>query len=322
MKLNEVKDSILAGKDLTKKEMMTLLDSYSTEELGTLSGELRDLLLGNYFDTCSIVNARSGRCSEDCKWCAQSIHYKTDIDDYDLISQEKCEEMAEINAFYGVNKFSFVTSGRALSRQHLDKICDYARKIKTKLPIRLCASMGLLNKTQLQQLQESGIERYHCNLESSPNYFTTLCSTHSQEEKIQTIRAAQELGMAVCSGGIIGMGETMEDRIDLAILLRELNIQSIPVNILTPIKGTPLQHCAPLTDDEILRSIICFRLLNPRAYIRFAGGRKLIKHIERIAIQAGVNAAIVGDLLTTIGSDVEHDMEMVKKLGFETREEI
>lgn len=321
MNLDQAKKQLLADHDLTKEQMLELLRNYTTDELCALGGTIREHLHGNYFDTCSIVNARSGRCSENCKWCAQSIHFKTDIEEYELISPEQCEEMAAINARYGVNKFSFVTSGRALNQHNIDRICQYAENIKNKHAIRLCASMGLLNKKQLGQLQASGIERYHCNLESSPRHFATLCSTHSQEEKIKTIRAAQELGMDVCSGGIIGMGETMEDRIDLAILLRDLGVISIPINLLMPIPGTPLAESTPLSDDEILRSIVCFRLLNPRAMIRFAGGRKLIKHIEKQAIAAGVNAAIVGDLLTTIGSDVEQDMQMLSTLGFKTAEE-
>ncbi|MGL5683455.1 MAG: biotin synthase BioB [Marinifilaceae bacterium] len=319
--LSEVKQQIVSGYALNKSELYNLLNTVSLDELCTLSGEIRDNLMGSYFDTCSIVNARSGRCSEDCKWCAQSVHYKTDAQDYELISEEKCLEMAGVNAKYGVNKFSFVTSGKALTNGHIDTLCGYARTIKNKYPIRLCASMGLLNKEQLQKLKDNGIERYHCNLESSPRFFATLCTTHTQEQKINTIRAAQELGMDVCSGGIIGMGETLEDRIDLAFVLRDLGIKSIPLNVLSPIKGTPLEGQAPLTDEEILQAVVCYRLVNPDAYIRFAGGRKLIKHIERKAIQSGVNAAIVGDLLTTIGSDVAQDMQMIQELNFITKED-
>ena len=168
--------------------------------------------------------------------------------------------------------------------------------------------MGLLKKAQLQKLMDAGITRYHCNLESSADYFGTLCTSHTPADKIETIRAAQEIGMEVCSGGIIGMGESMEDRIDLALMLRELGIKSIPINILNPIPGTPLEGTARLEDEEILTTIALFRFIQPDAYLR----------LETEAIQAGINAAIVGDLLTTLGSKVKEDMEKVKALGFET----
>lgn len=309
---------ILEGEQLTREEAIKLSQLADKDTLYKAAGEIRDQKCGRHFDTCSIINARSGRCSENCKWCAQSVVFKTHIAEYELIDEEKCIELALSNAAYGVDKFSFVTSGRSLSDRNIDKICEYARKIKAKADIHLCASMGLLNKSQLNRLKEAGILRYHCNLETSPHYFSQLCTTHSTEDKIRTIRGAREVGMEVCSGGIIGMGEQMEDRIDLALTLRDLHIKSIPINVLNPIPGTPLEKMSPLNDTEILTTIALFRFINPDAYLRFAGGRLLIRHIEEKAIQAGINAAIVGDLLTTIGSRVKEDMAKVKALGFTT----
>jgi adenosylmethionine-8-amino-7-oxononanoate aminotransferase/biotin synthase len=179
------------------------------------------------------------------------------------------------------------------------------------MPIKLCASMGLLKKEQLVRLRDAGILRYHCNLESSEAYFPTLCSSHSVADKVRTIRAAQEVGLEVCSGGIIGMGETMEDRIEMAFMLKELGVKSIPINILNPIPGTPLAGTPRLSDDEILMTIAVFRFIHPDAYLRFAGGRILIEHLEEQAMNAGINSAIVGDMLTTSGAKIEQDMKKI-----------
>lgn len=316
MEIGILKEKVLEGGQISREEALFLARQENKPELYKAAGEIRDHKMGRRFDTCSIVNARSGRCSEDCKWCAQSVWFKTRIEEYELIDEKICLELAQLNAEYKVDKFSFVTSGKALSDRNINILCDYARKIRQETGIKLCASMGLINETQLRKLMDAGITRYHCNLESSADFFPLLCSSHTTEDKLETIRAARKVGMEICSGGIIGMGESMEDRISLAFTLRNLKIKSIPVNILNPIPGTPLEGTAPLSDEEILTTIALFRFINPDAWLRFAGGRLLIAHIETAAIKAGINAAIVGDLLTTIGSKVKEDMQKVRELGF------
>lgn len=316
MEIEILKEKVLDGGCISREEAAFLARQVSKQELYEAAGEIRDCRMGKRFDTCSIINARSGRCSEDCKWCAQSAWFKTKIEEYELVDEKTCLELAHLNAEYKVDKFSFVTSGRSLSDRNIDILCSYARKIKQETGIKLCASMGLLNKAQLRKLMDAGITRYHCNLEASADFFPSLCSTHTTEDKLGTIRAAREVGMEVCSGGIIGMGESMEDRISLAFMLRNLKVKSIPINVLNPISGTPLEGTASLSDDEILTTIALFRFINPDAWLRFAGGRLLIAHIETAAIKAGINAAIVGDLLTTIGSKVKEDMQKVQELGF------
>ncbi|CCZ06254.1 biotin synthase BioB [uncultured Culturomica sp.] len=316
MKINELKEKVIRGESVSFEEAVLLSNTEDKLSLYKAAGEIRDQKCGKHFDTCSIVNARSGRCSENCKWCSQSVLFKTHVEEYDLIDEKTCLELALKNAEYGVDKFSFVTSGRALSDRNIDKLCEYALKIQRHTPMHLCASMGLLNKQQLLRLKEAGIHRYHCNLETSPDYFSRLCTTHTTADKIETIKAAQEVGMEVCSGGIIGMGETMTERIRLAFTLRELGIKSIPVNVLNPIPGTPLENAKPLKDEEVLTTVALFRFINPDAYLRFAGGRLLIQHIEEEAIKAGINAAIVGDMLTTLGSKVLEDMNKIKNMGF------
>jgi len=314
--VEKLKNKVFEGEAVTREEALALAAVPDKQALYKAAGEIRDRFMGRYFDTCSIVNARSGRCSENCKWCAQSAVFRTHVREYELIDEESCMNLARLNAKYGVDKFSFVTSGRSLSDKNIDRLCDYARKIRAELGIKLCASMGLLGKDQLRRLKEAGIMRYHCNLESSRRFFPTLCTSHTMDEKIETIRHAREVGMEVCSGGIIGMGETMEDRVDLALTVRELGVKSIPVNILNPIPGTPLEGAMPLSDEEVLTTIAVFRFINPEAFLRFAGGRMLIAHIEEEAIRAGINSAIMGDMLTTVGSKVMEDMEKVKRLGF------
>lgn len=314
--VEKLKRKVFDGGQVNREEALALSRVEDKEILYRAAGEIREKCAGWGFDMCSIVNARSGRCSENCKWCAQSAVFKTGVQEYDVIGEEECVDLARKSAAYGVSKFSFVTSGRALPDRYVERLCGYAGRIRAEVGIRLCASMGLLKREQLERLKEAGVSRYHCNLESSRRFFGTLCTTHTTDEKIATIRAAREVGMEVCSGGIIGMGETMEDRLDLALLLRELEITSIPINILNPIPGTPLGNMRPLSDEEVLTTVALFRFIHPSAYLRFAGGRTLISHIEEKAIRTGINAAIVGDLLTTVGSKVQEDREEVERLGY------
>lgn len=296
---------------------MELLEKSCTEGLLWLANELRKAFVGNKFDTCSIMNARSGRCSEDCKWCSQSMHHKSEIEVYPLVSSEEALEAARHNSGRGIRRFSLVTSGRTMTESEIERSAAMFGAIEQSVDIELCASMGLLTKEKLQKLYDSGVRRYHCNLETAPSYFPELCTTHTIEQKIETIKAAQEVGMEVCSGGILGMGESMEQRVELAFKLRELGINSIPLNLLNPIEGTKLAERALMEDDEVLRSIAIFRIVNPEAHIRFAGGRILYKHLERKLLQGGVSASIMGDMLTTVGAVIDQDRELFESEGFE-----
>jgi len=314
--IQKLKEKVLKGCNISYHEAIELLKHPDKEELYAAANEIRIYFTGNFFELCTIANAKSGKCSENCKWCAQSAHYKTNIEEYELIEKDDAIEQARSNRAYGVNKFSLVTSGKSISKDNLKKLCDIYDEIESKNDITLCASMGLLDEERLLMLKKSVIEHYHCNLETAPSFFSQLCTTHTFEQKVETIKIAQRIGMEICSGGIIGMGETAEQRIELAIELQKLNVQSIPLNILNPIEGTPLAGTQQLSDEEILTAIALFRFINPKSKIRFAGGRALISHIQDKAMKSGINAALVGDLLTTIGSNVNEDLVNFKNAGF------
>ena len=312
---------MLTGGELTEAEAMSLanLNTDEYDELLESAAEITDRFGSRNFDSCSIINARSGRCPEDCKWCAQSAHHKTDIAVYQLVDRDTCMALADYNHRRGIGRFSLVTSGRTLSGKALDTVCDYYRELSERESgMGLCASMGLLDSEALRRLHEAGVKRYHCNLETAPSHFPTLCSTHTIDDKIKTIEAAREAGMEVCSGGIIGMGETMEQRVEFALTLRRIRPVSIPINILVPIAGTPLEKTEPISDNEILLTVALFRMAHPTVQLRLAGGRaRLSRETMLKALKTGINGAITGDMLTTTGSTIQADKELATQAGYD-----
>ncbi len=313
-----IENKIKKGYNISSSEALELANIEDRELLYNLANNLRIHFNGNTFESCSIINAKSGRCPEDCKWCSQSAFYKTKIDSYPLIPAKSAVEMATHNTNKGVERFSLVASGKRLSDTDTLKAAEIYEKLRKDVDIKLCASLGLMTKSQLQTLFNSGVTRYHCNIESAPSHFSELCTTHTINDKIATLKAAKEVGMQTCSGGIIGMGESLEQRIEFAMVLRDIAPDSIPINILSPIPNTPLEDTPPLTEKEILTAIAIIKVVNPTISLRFAGGRGALSFTgQQKALNCGISGAIVGDLLTTAGAtNIETDMNMAKNNGF------
>lgn len=314
----ELKEKVLNGYNITKDDAMNLVDM-PLDELVAAADEIRSFFCGNKFDVCTLINVKNGRCSEDCKFCAQSNHYDTDIDIYPFLSEEELLKQSNSLLDAGFKRISYVASGRKITNKEFDIVASALEQLNEERDdeFHLCLSLGLLNSNQIARLKQLNVERLHNNLESSKDYFKSICTTHSYDEKLDTIEDIIGNGLMVCSGGIFGMGETFEDRIDLALQLRQLNVKSIPINVLNPIKGTPVENNEILSNDEVCRIIAIFRFINPDAFIRMAGGRTLLGDNGRKAFQSGANAAILGNMLTTSGVGVEDDLKLLDELGFE-----
>lgn len=315
--IQELKTRVLEGGEISFEEALKLAEEENREELYEAAEEITRFFGKPEFNPCSIINARSGKCSENCKWCAQSGHYHTDSDVHGIISAEKAVIQAKYDEKKGVKRFSLVTSGRAVKGDALKKICDTYRVLREQTGMFLCGSLGLLDKDDLSQLWDAGMRRLHCNLETAPSYFDKMCTTHTIADKMKTLKAARELGFQLCSGGIIGMGESRRQRIELAETLREVQPDSIPINILHPIKGTPLAETPLIDDDEILLTVAIYRFMHPKAELRFAGGRARLSHDTKLkALKIGINSAVVGDLLTTVGSEIDQDKALALEAGY------
>lgn len=313
-------ERVLGGADITETESYALAGIADLDAIAALhnaAAEVTARFSPRKFDSCSIVNARSGHCSENCKWCAQSAHYETGCKEYAIVDRDECAAAIDACCRHGIGRLSLVASGRSTRGKALDAIAAALSEAGSR-GLHTCASLGLLGREELSCLYAAGVRRYHCNLETAPSFFPTLCTTHTVDDKLATIRMARELGFEVCSGGIIGMGESMRQRVELALTLRSVSPASIPVNILCPIPGTPLENVAPLSEDEILTTIAIFRMVHPRVQLRFAGGRHhLGREAQKRAMRIGINGAIVGDLLTTVGSTVAEDKTLCAEAGYD-----
>jgi len=320
--VSEYAERVLSGENLGAREGIRLYEEAPLERLCALANELRERICGNRFDLCSIVNGKNGRCTENCKFCAQSSFARATIAEHSLLSVEEFVSAAKRAAERGVARFSIVTAGRKLARAELSRVCEAIRRIRAETSLAVCGSLGLLDASEFAELRAAGMTRAHNNLETSRRFFPQICTTHTYDEKLSSLRAAREAGLSLCSGGIFGMGETIADRVDMALTLRALEVESIPINILNAIPGTTLgtSSLRPLTSADARRLVAVFRFLTPRASIRLAGGRTLLSDLGVGCFSSGANATITGDMLTTVGADARTDKRVVESLGYKTED--
>lgn len=316
MDVLKLADEIIEGKRLTREDDLHFFIDCDLNDLMEGADKIREKFIGDHVDLCSIINGRSGRCPEDCKYCAQSAHNHTDCEVYDFLPEEDIIKACKMNEQEGVHRFSIVTAGRVLNGQEFEKALEAYRTMHEECSIELCASHGFVSAEQLHQLHEAGVTSYHHNIETSRRFFPHICTTHTFDQKLETLKMVKAEGLYVCSGGIIGMGEDFEDRIDMALTLSEYEADSIPINALMPIAGTPLENQPTLTEEEILRTIALFRYINPTADIRLAAGRALLSNDGEKAFAGGASATITGNMLTTAASaTIRKDIEMLTGMG-------
>lgn len=318
--IDELKKRAVQAKDIGIEDALILyeLGMKSPFLLMAAAAKIREHFKGNKVNLCGIVNAKSGLCSEDCKFCAQSAHYCTDIPEYPFIGKAGIVEKARQAKTSGAHMFGIITSGtRVDSEDEWNEIYQAISDIKT-LGIQPCVSLGMLDNERAHKLKEAGLYRYHHNLETARSYFDNICTTHEYQEDIDTVLAAQSAGLSTCSGGIIGLGESMEQRIELAMTLKNLDVDCIPFNILNPRPGTPLQDRPHLSPVELLVTIAIFRFMLPDKDIKLCGGKEAnLRQLLPLGIVAGCNSLMIGDYLTTPGRSPELDIEMIKDLGLE-----
>jgi biotin synthase len=311
---------VLEGGEITPDEALKLI--------GLEREDVYDLLLaarkvcrrfkGSEVFFCSIVNAKSGLCPEDCAFCAQSVHASANIETFPMREPEYILNEAQAAASAGAHEFSIVTSGKDTNQRDLDSICEAVERMRDQNSLVRCASLGILSDEKAARLKEAGLQSYHHNLETSRRFFPQICSTHEYEESVETVRIAKSHGFSVCCGGLFGMGETDADRVELAFTLKELDVDSVPLNFLNPIPGTPLENQPSLPPLKILSIIAAYRLVLPRKNILVCGGREVsLRDLQPLMFLAGANGTMLGHYLTTKGRSPEEDLQMIADLGLE-----
>ena len=317
--LQSYTEKVLQGGDITQLEALELisLPQDDTPLLLAMADKIRQHYSNDTVDCCAIINGRSGHCPENCRFCAQSAHYHTGASVYPLLDSDTIIAAAKKAKAAGAARFAIVTSGRSVVEgPEFDAILNTLKRIRQEVKLETCCSLGLITLKQAIALKNIGVSRYHANIETAPSYFPSICSTHTFADKASVIHTAQAAGLRVCSGGILSLGETPQQRVEMAFTLKDLGIDSVPLNILNPIAGTPFENNQPLSPWEILRTFAVFRFILPKALIRTAGGREVnLRSMQAYALTSGLNGLMIGGYLTTGGNSVSVDMQMIHDLG-------
>lgn len=317
--LQSYTEKVLQGGDITQLEALELisLPQDNMPLLLAMADKIRQHYSNDTVDCCAIINGRSGHCPENCRFCAQSAHYHTGASVYPLLDSDTIIAAAKKAKAAGAARFAIVTSGRSVVEgPEFDAILNTLKRIRQEVKLETCCSLGLITLKQAIALKNIGVSRYHANIETAPSYFPSICSTHTFADKASVIHTAQKAGLRVCSGGILGLGETPQQRVEMAFTLKDLGIDSVPLNILNPIAGTPFENNQPLSPWEILRTFAVFRFILPKALIRTAGGREVnLRSMQAYALTSGLNGLMIGGYLTTGGNSVSVDMQMIHDLG-------
>ena len=315
----EMGEKVLGGGQLKREEateLATIPDS-DLPFLFAMADKIRQHFVGDEVDLCAIVNGRSGMCSEDCTFCAQSAYHQSGVAIYPIMDESKLVEAAKTAEANGALRFAIVTSGRGMEKDaEFPLIIKALKQIQAETSLRVCCSLGTLSAENAKALKAAGVSRYHHNVETSRSHYSAICSTHTYDDRVATVKIAQDAGLEVCSGGIVGLGETMEQRLEMAFELKALNIDSVPMNILNPVKGTVLANQPSLPPRDIIKTFALFRFILPNKGIRTAGGREVnLRDLQALSLLSGVNGMMIGNYLTTNGREATADLTMLHDLG-------
>lgn len=317
--LRQLSSSVLQGRQIDASEAIKLASAEGNDLCMLLAeaGRIREHFIGSEVTLCSIINAKSGRCPENCAFCSQSVHHQTGVAVYPLVDEDELVHCAKMSESIGSSCYGIITSGTTVSKgRELDQICSTLRRIRNETNINPSCSLGILDYETACLLREAGMVTYHHNLETARSYFPMICSTHDYEEDVETVRVAKRAGLKVCSGGIFGLGETMEQRIEMGLTLRELDVDSVPINFLDPVDGTRLANADYLTPMECLKTIAIYRFLLPDRQIKVCGGRERnLRELQSWIFMAGASGMMTGNYLTKPGRNPEDDRRMLIDLG-------